>query len=153
MPRRLLALSIMAISLVTLCEYAFERDLYIDRLFGTSWAVAAAPHRGRMGPQVAVCFLIASIAMLQLARRMGSGFDWILPPAAASILLIGLVSLGGRFLSFDIVYDWNYSTRIAPHTAGGLVLLAIGLAQPIYRRTLYRNDDVLNDTQRILAVS
>ena len=73
--------------------------------------------------------------------------------AAALVLLIAIVSLLGRLLRLDIVYDWHYATRIAPHTAAGLLLLAIGLAQLTYRRSFDKTDDVSNDARRILAVS
>ncbi len=42
-------------------------------------------------------------------------------------------------------------TRIAPHTAAGLLLLSLGLAQFRYRRSFNKTDDVSNDSRRILA--
>jgi PAS domain S-box-containing protein len=153
-PRVRLGLAIvLAIpSVITLCEHAFNVDLGIDRLLGDSWILAAAPHPGRMAPQVAGAFALAALALAQLSRPQSS-LHWLAPLATGAIFLIALVSFFGRLLGLDIIYDWQYATRIAPHTAAGLLLLSLGLAQLSYRRSFDKTDDVSNDSRRILAVS
>lgn len=155
MPRIRIPLAVLlaAPSVLTLLEHALNRSLGIDDLFGVSWALQAAPHPGRMAPQVAAAFVLAALAFAQLARPRPSRFDWILSLAVGSVFLIAVVSLCGRLLRLDIVYDWHYATRIAPHTAIGLLLLSLGLAQLTYRRWFDKTDDVSNDSRRILAVS
>jgi hypothetical protein len=106
-----------------------------------------------MAPQVAVAFAFAALALMQLSRPLPSRFSWLPALAAAVVFLIALISLFGRLLRLDIVYDWHYATRIAPHTAAGLLLLALGLAQLTYQRSFNKADDVSNDSRRILAVS
>lgn len=151
--RLLLALLLAIPSVLTLCEYAFNIDLFIDNLFGGSWVLQAAPHEGRMAPQVAAAFAASALALIQLTRSRPSRLNLIPSLAAALVLLIAVVSLLGRLLRLDIIYDWHYATRIAPHTAVGLLLLALGLAQLAYRRSFNKADDVSNDARRILAVS
>jgi PAS domain S-box-containing protein len=154
-PRVRLALALLLAipSVLTMCEHAFNVDLYIDRLFGDSWILQAAPHQGRMAPQVALAFTLAALALAQLTRPAGSRLQWIPPLATAVVLLIALISFFGRLLRLDIIYDWHYAMRIAPHTAAGLLLLSLGLAQLSYRRSFNKTDDVSNDSRRILAVS
>ncbi|HEY0681257.1 MAG TPA: ATP-binding protein [Steroidobacter sp.] len=154
-PRVRLALALLLLipSALTLCEHLFEIDLYIDQLFGHSWILAAAPHEGRMAPQVATAFAFAALALAQLSRPQSSRMHWLPPLAIGIVFLIALISLFGRLLRLDIIYDWHYATRIAPHTAAGLLLLAAGLAQLTYRSSFNKSDDVTNDSRRILAVT
>ncbi len=140
-------------SVLTLCEHLFKVDLGIDQLFGYSWILHAAPHQGRMAPQVAAGFALAAIAFAQLTRPQNSRLHWLAPLATGTVFLIALVSFFGRLLRLDIIYDWHYATRIAPHTAAGLLLLSLGLAQLAYRRSFNKSDDVSNDFRRILTVS
>jgi PAS domain S-box-containing protein len=153
-PRVRLGLAVLLAipSVLTLCEHLFHIDLGIDQLFGRSWILHAAPHQGRMAPQVAAGFAFAAIALAQLTRPQGR-LHWIAPLATGAVFLIALVSFFGRLLRLDIIYDWHYATRIAPHTAVGLLLLSLGLAQLAYRRSFDKTDDVSNDSRRILAVS
>lgn len=148
-----LALLLAILSVLTLCEHVFDIDLFIDRLLGDSWILQAAPHQGRMAPQVAAAFALTALALAQLTRPESNRLLWIPPLATGAVLLIALISFFGRLMRFDIIYDWHYATRIAPHTAAGLLLLALALAQLSYRRSFNKTDDVSNDSRRILAVS
>jgi PAS domain S-box-containing protein len=154
-PRVRLALALLLAipSVLTLYEHAFDVDLLIDRIFGESWILQAAPHQGRMAPQVAAAFALTALALAQLTRPQSSRLHWIPPLATSVVLLIALTSFFGRLMRLDIIYDWHYATRIAPHTAAGLLLLALALAQLSYRRAFDKADDVSNDSRRILAVS
>jgi len=151
--RLTLALLIAIPSSLTLLEHVFGTDLLIDRLFGASWVLQFTPHAGRMGPQSSAAFLLSAIAFAQLTQPRSSRLHWVAPMATAVIFLIALVSLFGPLLRLDIVYDWRHSARIAPHTAAGLMLLSIGLAQLNYRRSYDYSNDVSNDARRILAIS
>ena len=151
--RLALAVMLMVPSLLTLVEHSFQVNLFIDHLFGTSWSLQDAPHVGRMAPQTAAAFVLGSLACIVLTRPRYNRLAWFPPLAAALILLIALVSLFGRTLRLDIVYDWHYAARVAPHTAVGMLLLAMGIMQLTYRRAFDKSDDVSNDARRILTVS
>lgn len=153
-PMRLTLAILMAIpSGLTLLEHIFGAELFIDRLFGTSWVLQFTPHAGRMGPQTSAAFLLTALTFAQLTQRRSGRMHWIAPVATAVVFLIASVSAFGPLLRLDIVYDWRHSARIAPHTAAGLLLLSIGLAQLTYRRSYDYADDVSNDARRILAIS
>lgn len=151
--RLVLAALLFVLSALTLCEHMFELDLSIDRLLGHSWILQAEPHPGRMAPQVAAAFALAGLALAQLTRPQSSSLHWLAPLAIGVVFLIALISVFGRLLRLDIIYDWNHATRIAPHAAAGLLLLALGLGQLSYRGSFNRTDDVSNDSRRILAVT
>lgn len=151
--RRTLAALLAIPSVLTLVEHAFGVNLFIDHLFGTSWAVQFAPHAGRMAPQVAAAFALAALTFLQLTLPRPNRLNWMPPLATAIVFLIAIVSLFGPLLRLDIVYDWRHATRIAPHTAAGLLLLSVGLAQLTYRRSFDNTNDVSNDARRILTIS
>lgn len=153
LPRLALALLLAIPSALTLCEHVLGVDLFVDRLFGESWTLQTAPHPGRMAPEVAAAFVLAALALAHLTRPLSSRMHWIPPLAAAVVAVIALLSFFGRLLRLDIIYDWDYAMHIAPHTAAGLLLLAVGLAQLSYRRSFSKTDDVANDSHRILAVS
>ena len=151
--RLALAVLLAIPSVLTLCEHAFAVDLGIDRVLGNSWILQAAPHPGRMTPQVAAAFALAAVALAQLTRPPRSRLHWLAPLATSAVLLISLGAFFGRLLGLDIIYDWQYAMRIAPQTAAGLLLLSLGLAQLAYRRSFNKADDVSNDSRRVLTVS
>lgn len=153
-PVRLALAILLAIpSSLTLLEHIFGTDLVIDRIFGTSWVLQFTPHAGRMGPQTSAAFFLSALTFAQLTRPRSSRLYWVAPMATAVVFLIAIVAAFGPLLRLDIVYDWRHSARIAPHTAVGLLLLSIGLAQLTYRRSYDYTNDVSIDARRILAIS
>ncbi|MET0534102.1 MAG: ATP-binding protein [Steroidobacter sp.] len=148
-----LAVLLLIPSTLTLIEHSFGVNLFIDHLFGTSWAVQFAPHAGRMAPQVATSFALTALTFIQLTLPRSNRLNWLPPLATVLVFLAASISLLGPLLRLDIVYDWRHATRIAPHTAAGLLLLAIGLTQIVYRRSFESANDVSNDARRILTIS
>lgn len=153
-PVRLALAILLAIpSALTLLQHLLGVDLLIDRLFGTSWIRQLMPNTGRMAPQVAAAFLLSALTFAQLTQPRASRLNWLAAVATAAVFFIAIVSLFGPLLRLDIVYDWRHAARIAPHTAAGIFLLSIGLAQLTYRRSFDYNNDVTNDARRILTIS
>ena len=153
-PARLTLAMLIAIpSALTLLEHVFGADLGIDRFFGSSWVLQFTPNSGRMAPQIAAAFLLSALTFAQLTQSRSSRLNWLAPVASTAVFLIAIVSLFGPLLRLDIVYDWRHAARIAPHTGVGLLLLAIGLIQISYRRSIDYTNDVSNDARRILTIS
>ena len=151
--RLTLAILLAIPSALTLLEHVFGTDLLIDRLFGPSWVLQFTPHPGRMSPQIAAAFLLSALTLAQLTQPRTSRMHWVATTATAMVFFIEIVCLFGPMLRLDIVYDWRHSARVAPHTATGLLLLSVGLAQLTYRRSFDQNNDVSNDARRILTIS
>ncbi|MEK7755340.1 MAG: hypothetical protein AAB654_25675, partial [Acidobacteriota bacterium] len=122
-----LALLVVLIGTLTLCEYLFGWQLGIDELLCTDDPDAAAtPIPGRMAPSTAVCFVLLGLALM--------GIEWeprrrfrpaeILALVAA---IVSLISVAEYALDQPILYGFGHYTRMALHTAAAFILLSCGV--------------------------
>jgi PAS domain S-box-containing protein len=127
-----LALLVVLIGGLTLCEFLFGWELGIDELlFSDDPDAAATLIQGRMAPSTAVCFVLLGLALM--------GIEWEPRPAfrPAEILALGagilsLISVAEYAFDQPILYGFSQHTRMALHTAAGFILLFTGvlLARP-----------------------
>ncbi len=150
--QRLLAASIMALSCLVWAQDIFATNLRIDDAFFTPWLDDPNPHRGRMAPQTAVCFILSGCVLLLRSmdlRRWSSAASQIL------ILLIGatgIVSLIGYSLKLELLYEWYRYTRMAVHTAAAFTLLAAALWIAWYRRSALADNYTEREDRRFNAI-
>ena len=120
-------LVISLIGLITLAEYVFSVDLWIDRLFPTD-AMAAGLGAGRPSPQTAVNFALLGAGMILhdvrgLPIRLGQA-------CVLAVSANAIVALTGYI--FDVSHFYGFPTfesaiGMAVHTAAAFVVLAIAL--------------------------
>ena len=120
-------LVISLIGLITLTEYVFSVDLWIDRLFLTD-AMAAGLRAGRPSPQTAVnCALLGAGIVLHDVRalpiRLGQAC-LLAVSANAIVALTGYIFDASRFYGFP---SFEPAIGMAVHTAAAFVILAIAL--------------------------
>ena len=120
-------LVISLIGLITLAEYIFAVDLWIDRLFLTD-AMAAGLHPGRPSPQTAVnCALLGAGIVLHDLRalpiRLGQAC-LLAVGANAIVALTGYIFDASRFYGFPL---FEPAIGMAVHTAAAFVILAIAV--------------------------
>ncbi len=122
------------IGLLTLIEYLFGLDLGIDQLLMTHYITVETSHPGRMAPNTALCFSLAATALLirgglaPFRRR-----PLVLGGLGALTLVLGVVAFIGYLTGASTAYGWGYLTRMAVHTAAGVVALGIGILVVAYR--------------------
>ena len=124
-----LAVTVAAISLVTLLEWLTGLDLGIDQLLFGDVARVGAGHPGRMAPGSAIALLLIgnSIALTTLGRR-----PLLRQLCQLGAAAIGLVALLGYASDLPGVYGFPADTRMALPTALALLALGTGMlaAQP-----------------------
>lgn len=118
---RILATAVGAISTLTLLQYITDLNLYIDTLFVEGDTVTTrTSHVGRMAPNTAISFLLASIALF-ISHR----FKW-LAVIGISLLAMSVLSLMGYAITTGNLHGWGTLTRMAIHTSFGFFALGVG---------------------------
>ncbi len=129
---RWLALLVVMIGALTLCEYFFGWQLGIDELlFKDAPTAVATPIPGRMAPSTALCFVLLGLALVGIEWEPRQGFR----PAELLALaggVVSLISLAEYAAGKPILYNFSAYTRMALHTAAALFVLFAGvlLARP-----------------------
>jgi sensor domain CHASE-containing protein len=125
---RALGGSVCALAALTLAEYLSGRGLGIDQLLFHCYITTETSNAGRMSPVSAMCFTLAGVALVLIARQDGSRWRPLAIGSMASLIIsISLIALLGYALGLPGAYGWAQLTRIAMHTAAGLSLLGTGL--------------------------
>lgn len=115
---------------LTLGEYVFHTSFGIDQFFfhpGNLASLGPSIHVGRMSPLSALCFSALGSALLLLAT---GGNRWRVPCAgglASFVISLGAIAIVGYIFGLPGTYGWGQMARVALHTAGGFVVLGIGL--------------------------
>lgn len=120
-----LAAAVAAIAIATLCEYIFHVDFGIDELFFDDRDVQAKSSPGRLAPITAVSLLLccSGVALSYLVSRRR--------PRVAQVMffvvaLISVQAVIGYALGIQSTFGLASHTRIAVHTAFGLLVLCVG---------------------------
>lgn len=126
-PRLSMGLSgvVAAIGLLTLAQYFFGVDLFIDTLLMKPFYGVGVAVPGRMAVSTAVCFNLLSITMLFKRPR----FAWQMVSVTTAVLVLGfaLISIVGYAVGFNSEYGWGSFARMALHTSVCLGLLSFAV--------------------------
>jgi signal transduction histidine kinase/CheY-like chemotaxis protein/uncharacterized membrane protein YciS (DUF1049 family) len=139
----LIAGFVLIISVLTLVQYVFELNLFIDELFHVHQIGRDHNNPGRMAPNTAICFLLSSAYITWLSRvnRVSSSHT-IIALLASATLAISLVSILGYLLNVSTTYKWGELTAMALPTAIGFSFFSTGMLVYIlvqYRANVTRN--------------
>jgi hypothetical protein len=125
---RVLALLLAVVPAVTLLEYATGLDTGLDEVLTEPHVTAFTLHPGRMAPNTALAFLACatSLGLLSVAHASASAVFGVALSAtfAASLALMALV---GYAVGIEAAIGWGPFTRMAVHTAAGLLMLSVDL--------------------------
>jgi signal transduction histidine kinase/AmiR/NasT family two-component response regulator len=134
---RLAACCGVAVTLIgtfALVRHVLGVDLGIGQAPLTSAATPPLSRPGRMAPNAALSFALAGTALfltgLKGKRRQHPFVVGLLGTAASAL---GVIPLVGYATGIDVTPGWGDSTRMAVHTAAGLVALGIGFVALSWR--------------------
>ena len=120
--------TVVIIAVATLIEYGSNRGVGIDQLLVADYLTPPTAYPGRMSPLTAICFLLIGVGVV-LASDDGVR-QWRLTPIlplASLVVAIAAVAFGGYLAGMEAAYGWGDYTRMALHTAAGLLLLGLSL--------------------------
>ncbi|MDF0554114.1 ATP-binding protein [Kamptonema sp. UHCC 0994] len=122
----ILAISVIAINLLTLIQYGFNLNFGIDQLlFKESATAVATAAPGRMAPNTALTFLLLGYSLLMLSI---SRSRYILTQGLSLAgFLIALLGFLGYIYGNSSLYRAGSYTAMAIHTASGFLLLSLGI--------------------------
>ncbi|MCF6765799.1 GGDEF domain-containing protein [Thiotrichales bacterium 19S3-7] len=129
----LIAIFALIIGTMTLIEYIFHTNLYIDELFIKHYILTETSHPGRMAPNTALCFLLSACVVILVNHF---NYQWAKIVCISLLIVIGLLgflSVMGYLLNIRSMYNWGNLTGMAIHTGFGFFLIALAL----FRLLLY----------------
>jgi signal transduction histidine kinase/CHASE3 domain sensor protein len=131
---RVCALLIGGIALLTLIEYACDWNAGIDELFMLDPVTAATSDPGRMGPNTAISFVFAAVALWLMGRKAGRDRHvWVLGWLGSTMVALGLLALLGYLTGFMGAYRWWNLTSMKVPTAALIMLLGAAVLQFAWR--------------------
>ncbi|MCP4711760.1 MAG: PAS domain S-box protein, partial [Planctomycetes bacterium] len=123
----ILALIVVAIGSLTLCQYIFNVDFTIDQLFMTHYITVQTSHPGRMAASTALSFSLVGISILLSEGIMHRQRTLINGIFGSLVIGLGLTALFGYAMNLEAAYGWGRFARMALHTSAGFTVLGTGL--------------------------
>ncbi len=119
---------VLIMSSLVLMSYFFGTPAYVDFPDFHKGLVKDDLQPGLMGANTAICFFIASLALVIAIKQLLSlVFSRAVKLAAVCIFLIGFLGFIGYVFNLRELYSWVGAARMALHTGFGMMLLGIGL--------------------------
>ena len=110
-----------------LLQYLTHTNLGIDLPALHAWLSDPNPTPGRMAPNTAVAFLLGGMALMLMPYATSRASLRTIEILALLVAFIGLTGVVGYTLKLEFLYGWYQYTRMAMHTAAGMIVLGIGL--------------------------
>jgi len=119
--------AVFFIGLITLLEYVFGIDLFLDQLFMKHYVTVQSSSPGRMAPNTALCFTLTGFTAVYFTLAAGKGYAAAVTALVGALIFgLGVVAFTGYFLDMEAVYGWGTLTRMAIHTATGFMIIGSG---------------------------
>ncbi len=133
---RITGVVVLLIGVLTLCEYLFGVDLHIDQLFMEHYIDVKTSNPGRMAPNTALCFSLTGLTVLLTSwfRDRARVTSWT-ATLGALIISLGVTALAGYMVGLEDAYGWGHMTRMAIHTAAGIIILGVGFVALAWSKT------------------
>lgn len=112
---------------LTLIQYVFQVDLYIDQLFMKHNIVVATSHPGRMAPNTALNFVLSGTSLLIISQRNSKNSLLLTSILGALVTALGTVAFLGYLSNVETAYGWGKLTRMAIHTSSGFMVTGLML--------------------------
>ena len=116
-----------ALSVLTIVEHVFRVNAGIDELLGSSYVTLEPWSPGRMAPVTSACFALGSIGLLLASRSLSKGSALLLGLDGSVIAAVGMATGMSFALGSSGASGWGDATRVAFHTAAGLLVFGLGM--------------------------
>ncbi len=113
---------------LTLIEDVFSINIGIDELLMEDYLRVETSHPGRLAPNTALCFVLIGVAMLLMSNS--AKIRWrpvVVAMLGSTIAALGGTAFFGYLSGLPAAYGWGYLTPMAVQTAGGCVMLGLGI--------------------------
>ena len=128
---------VMFIGLLTLTEYIFGIGIGIDQLLMQHYITTQTSHPGRMAPNTALCFSLTGIALVVFSNTLDVWKSNMVVAVLGSLIIgLAIVALTGYTTNIEAAYGWGNLTRMAIHTAIGLLLLGLALYSLVWHQSV-----------------
>lgn len=119
------AILILFITLPTLSQYIFGLNLGFDQFLVKDLQTASNAYPGRMSQITTICFILISLALLQIGSRLSQYFSIF-------VFTLVLLALIGYLFDFESLYRLPGYGSVAVHTAFTFLVVSLGIlaAQP-----------------------
>ncbi|MBA3660586.1 MAG: PAS domain-containing sensor histidine kinase [Gammaproteobacteria bacterium] len=124
---QVIGLFVFSYALLSLSQDIFAYDAQIDHWLIDPWIRDPNPSPGRMAPNTTIAFMLAGLTIFFLPTHENKLIQILLPLFTFFILLISLISILIYSLKLEYIFSWYHFTRMAVHTAAGLLFVSIGL--------------------------
>ncbi|HEU4851005.1 MAG TPA: GGDEF domain-containing protein [Telluria sp.] len=125
--RQSLAVVLVLLCGLALCEHIFDARLGIDLASLHAWYDYGNTRPGRMAPNTAMGFILIGSILFLSERVDNSTRAFCVVVMTFCVLAIGLTGLVGYLLAPELLFDWARSARMAVHTASGMIVCSFGL--------------------------
>jgi PAS domain S-box-containing protein len=117
---------LVALSTLELFQHFSEVGLHLDLGEFHRWLRDGNPNPGRMPPNTAAAFLLTGLVLLLAPGMAGRTPVFMVLLSILLIALLGVAGLIGHLLQLEHLYGVT-ATRMAIHTAVGLLIVCVGL--------------------------
>src|SRR5215831_2445232 len=108
-------------------EYALNRNLGVDELLGSGYIIEGTEPPGRMSPTAALCYFLASVALLAMSLRRFAPYSSAIAGIIGAVLMaVGSVLFLVYRLTHMPVYGWGHFRHISLQASAVLVFLGFG---------------------------
>lgn len=147
----LLGVLVLIIGFLSFLENIFDQNLGVDFSGFHRWLTDGNPRPGRMAPNTALCFVFLGllIILMQSVRRRAAAV--VVQFSTFTVLFLGLAGLVGYALDLSILYGFR-STRMAVHTAAGMVVASLGFWYAWIQEDWYQGRRLFSDADKIVFV-
>jgi PAS domain S-box-containing protein len=125
---QILALALLTLSASVGAQYVLGVDFGIDQLLMEPYLAVDTAYPGRLAPNTAVCFVLASISLAAIgvatARAWRPFVAGLLGAAVAALAANGLT---GYITGIKTSYGWGPLVPMALHTSTGLIVVGLGI--------------------------
>jgi PAS domain S-box-containing protein len=139
MVARVAAAILIVIAGTTLVQYITGIDAGIDELLMRSWVTVGTSHPGRMAPNTAVCFTLAGVGLLLVARGGGRRADAVAATFGTTVASLGILALAGYMTAEPAAYGWGELTAMAVLAAIGMIVMGTAIMARAWRTSVSTN--------------
>lgn len=142
-------LMVATIAVMVLAEHLLSLNLGIDVPSWHAWLAGGGLPPGRMSAGTACAFLMAGCALVLAPVAQERPMSRIVHALTVGVGVIGVLALAGHLMNAPLIFPHYALVDVAPPTAMGLVVLAVGMAIGWRRFAWGRVPLIDNDHDRI----